>query len=167
MCLDVGNVYLETPLDRYDYMKIPIALFPSWIKKKYNQDEHTNNWFVYVEIRKAIYGLPQGEYSANKRLWENLKPNGYYEVSHTPGLWRHKRRPIQFSLVCDDFGVKYAGKEHAEHLIQSLKAHHKSITTDWKGNLHVGIQLDWNYENWWLNTSMPGYINKLRQHFDH
>ena len=31
---------------------------------------------------------------------------------YTPGLWLHEWRPIQFSLVVDDFGVKYVGEEN-------------------------------------------------------
>jgi hypothetical protein len=34
----------------------------------------------------------------------------------------------------DDFGVKYVGKEHAEHLLKVLQEHYK-VTTDWKGNI--------------------------------
>ena len=30
-------------------------------------------------------------------------------------------RPINFSLVLNDFGVKYVGEENAWHLIESLK----------------------------------------------
>jgi len=69
-----------------------------------------------------MYGLPQAGILANKQLHEKLEPVGYYEVTHTPRLWRHVTRPVQFSLVVDDFGVKYVGKEHAEHLIQDIKA---------------------------------------------
>lgn len=94
-------------------MKMPIDLFPSGTKKQYNLDENTKNGFVYLEIRKAIYGFPQAGYLANKLTTKNLEPHGYYDVDHTPGLWRHKKRPIQLSLVCDNFGVKYAGNEHA------------------------------------------------------
>ena len=42
-------------------------------------------------------------------------------MAHTPGLWRHVTRPVQFTLVVDDFGVKYVGKEHAVHLIKAIK----------------------------------------------
>jgi hypothetical protein len=31
MCLDLKNVYLSGPLNRYEYMCIPIGMFPSWI----------------------------------------------------------------------------------------------------------------------------------------
>ena len=30
MCLDVKNVYLTAALDYYEYMKIPVTLFPEW-----------------------------------------------------------------------------------------------------------------------------------------
>ena len=39
----------------------------------------------------------------------------------TAGLWTHEWRPICFSLVVDDFSVKYVGEEHADHLIAALK----------------------------------------------
>ena len=109
-CLDVSNFYLETPMNRYEYMKMPLSIFPSWTRKQYNLDANALNGFVYWEIRKAIYGLPQAGMLANKQLRKHLKPAGFYEVAHTPGLWKHKRRPIQLSLIVDDFGVKYVGK---------------------------------------------------------
>ena len=59
-----------------------------------------------MEIREAIYGLPQAGFLANKLLKKRLAPAGYYEMPHTPGLWKHVYRPIAFTLVVDDFGVK-------------------------------------------------------------
>ena len=106
-CLDVGNFYLETPMERYEYMKMPLSLFTEWIKQQYNLEENLLNGFVYWEMRKAVYGLPQVGMLANRQLSKHLKPAGFYEVNHTPGLWRHIHRPIQFSLIVDDFGVKY------------------------------------------------------------
>ena len=32
MCLDIKNFYLTAALDYFEYMKIPLALFPEWIK---------------------------------------------------------------------------------------------------------------------------------------
>ncbi len=46
MCLDIKNFYLTAPLDRYEYMKMPIGLFPSWIIEQYNLMEHVLNGFV-------------------------------------------------------------------------------------------------------------------------
>ena len=83
---------------------------------------------------------------ANKRLRENLEPHGYYEVKHTRGLWKHKRRPILCSLIVDNFGITYVGKEHAMHLLASLKQHYDRVPTYWKGELYAGINIEWNYD---------------------
>ena len=55
-------------------------------------------------------------------------------------------RPVQFSLVMDDFGVKYVGKENSEHLIHAIKAAGYEVTVDWEGELYCGISLKWNFE---------------------
>jgi len=68
MCLDLKNFYLTAALDYYEYMKIPLALFPEWTKKQYNLDTHTRNGFVFFEIRRAVWGLPQAGILANKLL---------------------------------------------------------------------------------------------------
>ena len=68
-----------------------------------------------------MYGLPQAGILANKLLRKRLKPHGYYELSHTSGLWKHISQPIQFSLVVNNFGIKYVGEEYAQHLLNVLK----------------------------------------------
>jgi len=119
--LDLKNFYLTAALDYYEYMKIPLRLFPEWTKKQYNLDTHARDGFVFLEIRCVVLRLPQAGILANKLLRKRLVPHGYYECVNTPGMWRHATRPITFSLVVDDFGIKYVGKEHADHLIKCLK----------------------------------------------
>ena len=104
---DIANFYLGTPLDRYEYMKMPIDFPPPHIKQQYDLESKVYKRYVWLETRKTIYGLPQAGILANKQQREKLEPHGYYKVPHTPGLWQHVTRPVQFSLVVDDFGVKY------------------------------------------------------------
>ena len=54
----------------------------------------------------------------NKLLKKYLNKAGYYQCPTTPGLWRHKWRPILFCLIVNDFDIKYVGKRHADHLHQ-------------------------------------------------
>jgi hypothetical protein len=121
MCLDIKNFYLNALLDRYKYMKMPIALFPQWIVEQYNLDKHVHNGFIYMEMQRMVWGLPQSGILANKLLRRHLLPHGYFECASMLGQWRHKTRPIAFTLVVDDFGVKYVGKEHVDHLIAAIK----------------------------------------------
>ena len=89
-----------------------------------------------------------------------MAPHGYYEVAHTPGLWRHVTRPVQFTLVVDDFGVKYVGEENAKHLIKAIKDEGYKLEVDWSGTRYCGITLDWDYDERTLVISMPGYVQK-------
>ena len=166
MCLDIKNFYLCAPLERYEYMRMKLTDFPDHIVQQYDLARKAKNGFVYIEIRRSIYGLPQSGRLANDFLREKLRPKGYYEVSHTPGLWKHVSRPIQFTLVVDDFGVKYSRKEDIDHLIQSLKKDF-TLSEDWKGDLYCGISLKWDYEERTLDISMPGYIQKALQRYKH
>ena len=87
---------------------------------QYQLKKYIKEGFVYVKIRKAIYGLPQAKILANKLLKERLKPHGYYELPHTPGLWKHITQSNQFTLVVDNFGVKYVGHNHVDHLLATI-----------------------------------------------
>jgi hypothetical protein len=68
---------------------------------------------MYIEVQKGMYGLPQAGILANQLLARRLAIQGYHQTKSTPGLWRHATRPIQFTLVVDNFGVQYVGKEYA------------------------------------------------------
>ena len=73
-----------------------------------------------MKCQKGMYGLPQAGILANKLLKKILAQFGYIEARHTPGLWKHVWRPIQFTLVVNNFGEKYVGREYAEHLCAPL-----------------------------------------------
>ncbi len=166
MCLDIKNFYLSAPLNRYKYMKMPLELFPEWIRIQYNLDKLALNGFVYLEMRRSVWGLPQAGILENKLLQKHLLPHGYFECPNTPGLWKHSTHPISFTLVVDDFGVRYVGKEHVDHLIDCIKTKYK-LTKDWAGDLYCRIKLNWDYTAHTLNISMRGYIKKLLHKYKH
>ncbi len=166
MTLDVKNFYLNTPMERFKYVCIRIEDIPDEIVKEYNLKEKESNGHVYVEIRKGMYGLPQAGILAQQLLEKRLNTHGYSQSTAVPGLWTHKSRPISFTLVVDDFGVKYVGKEHALHLINILKQDYE-ISEDWTGSKYIGITFDWDYANRCVHLSMPGYITKALQRFAH
>ena len=76
-----------------------------------------------------MYGLPQAGLLAQQLLEGRLNDEGYYQSTIVPGLWKHESRPIQFTLVVDDFGVQYVGEEHGQHLVSVLRQHY-DISTD-------------------------------------
>ena len=66
--------------------------------------------FVYVRCEKGIYGLPHAGIIAQQLLEKRLAKAGYYQSKTTPGFWTQEWRPILFSLIIDDFGIKYVGE---------------------------------------------------------
>ena len=113
-----------------------------------------------------MYGLPKAGILANQLLTNRLEPKGYFQCRHTPGLWRHRWRPVTFSLVVDDLGVKYVGKRYADHLCDSIREHY-SITENWAGELYCGITLKWDYINRTVDLSMPGSVAATLHKFQH
>ena len=122
MTMDISNFYLNTPMARPEYIRIRINDIPNEIIEEYKLKEKvTTNGSIYIEVNKGMYGLPQSGLMANELLEKRLNKRGYYQSKLVPGLWSHKWRPVQFTLVVDNFGVKYVGKEHAIHLKNTIQ----------------------------------------------
>jgi hypothetical protein len=166
MMMDIKNYYLGTPLPRFEYTRMLLSRFPEEIVHKYNVKALAVNGWIYIEIRKGMYGLKQEGLLTNQLLQTSLAPFGYYPARHTPGLWLHKTRPITFSLIVDDFAVKYVGKQHAAHLINALLQSYE-LTTDWEAKLYSGMSLKWDYKNRTCDISMPGYVSNVLSKFQH
>jgi hypothetical protein len=165
-CADVKNFYLETPMEQYEYMRIPARQIPDAFLDAYKLCPKIHNGHIYMEIWRGMYGLPQAGILANQ-LGTRLAPHGYYEVVNTPGLWKHRTCPTTFTLVVDDFGIKYIGDEHAKHLISTLEKYY-TVETDWTGGLYCGIQLTWNYsEPRHVDIAMPKYVATKLTEFSH
>jgi hypothetical protein len=166
MMMDIKNYYLGTPLPRFEYMKMLLSRFPEEIIRNYNLDALAVDGWDYIEIRKGVYGLKQAGLLANQFMQTRLAPFGYYPSRHTPGLWLHKTRPIAFSLVVDDFAVKYVGKQHTDHLRNDLLKTYE-LTTDWASTVYSGMTLKWDYKNRTCDISMPGYVSNVLSKFQH
>jgi hypothetical protein len=67
--IDLANFYLNTPMERYEYMRLWLDILPQEIIDKYNLTKivEADGW-VYVKIQKGMYGLPQAGILANKLL---------------------------------------------------------------------------------------------------
>jgi hypothetical protein len=76
-----------------------------------------------------MYGLPQAGIIAQKLLERRLQQHQYCQSKTTPGLWKHNTRPISFTLAIDNFGVKYMGKENAQHLLSTMPTNARAIGT--------------------------------------
>ena len=148
------------------YMRIVLKDIPPEIITQYNLLPLSHHGFVYVEIRKGMYGLKEAGIISYKRLVTKMAPHRYHPVRFTPVLWRHDTLPTTFTLVVDDFGIKYFHKYYLAHLFNALRQNYM-ITTDMSGSHYCGLSIKWNYPDRWVEISMPGYVCKALQKFRH
>ena len=157
-------------MEQSEYVHIKLSDILKEFIEEYDLTQAVQNSWIYFEILRGCYSLPQSGRLANDLLRTHIEKAGYYKATTTPGLWSHKWRPIQFVLLVDGFSIEYVGKDHALHLLKTLKQNYE-ITTDWEGTKISGIDLAWDYNvrhaNWTCRISMDGYITRLLLKYGH
>ena len=48
MCADIANFYLNNPMNRYEYMKLPLDIIPEEIIQQYNLRNLAHKGFLYM-----------------------------------------------------------------------------------------------------------------------
>jgi hypothetical protein len=165
MTADIKDFYLGTPLPTVEYMRISLKHIPLDVQERYNIAGMVHNGYVLMEISKGIYGLPQAGKLAQDRLVAHLAKHGYTQCVNTPCLFIHQSNGVAFTLVVDDFLIKYSDRKDVEHLLTVLRELY-TITTDFgTTQKYVGITLQHNRTKRHIDMSIPGYVQKAIQRF--
>ena len=80
-------------------MKVKEEIIPEEIREQYNLKDVVADGWVYIEIHKGMYGLPQAGLLLNIKLRKHLATHGYYPAKYTPGLWKNESKAIAFTLT--------------------------------------------------------------------
>jgi hypothetical protein len=80
-------------------MRLPLSIIPDKIITKYNLQAISGAGWMYLEIRKGMYGLKQSGLLVHQLLQQRLAPYGYYPARHTPGLWLHRKGQYHLHLL--------------------------------------------------------------------
>jgi hypothetical protein len=98
MTMDIKDFYLNTPMARYEYMRLQLSDMPKDIIAHYKLKKiATLEGCIYCEIQKGMYGLPQAGIIAQQLLKEYLQKDGYRQSKTTPGLWQQDTCPMLLS----------------------------------------------------------------------
>ena len=99
MTADLKDFFLNTPMERAEYMKIQYKYFPEEIRIVYNLDTivTTDGW-IYIQIIKGMYGLKQATRLAYDLLKKRLSRHGYSPCIENVNFWKHRTRRAKFSL---------------------------------------------------------------------
>ena len=163
MTLDIKDFYLMTPLPRPEYIRIPLKFLSPKILAKHNLHSFVHNKSVLFEVTKSMYGLPHAVKIAQDVLIERLAAHGYLQTS-TTCLFRHTTNGVAFSLVVDDFGVKFHDTAGADDLIRCLQLYYTlTIKKDATKYLGLTIALDKSARE--VRISLPGVISKALKQF--
>jgi hypothetical protein len=74
---------------------------------------------------------------------------------------------VWFNLCVDNFGIKYIGREHLQHLYDALCKETYKIVKNWIGDLYCGSALKWNYKKHHVDLAMPAYVKKHLTKYSH
>ena len=165
---DISDFYLGTPMDRPEFMRVPTKYIPEATMKKHKLHALVHNDAVVMKLNKGIYGLKQAGRLAQLRLISHLADNGYFPAANSTCLFKHVTNGTIFTLVVDDFGVKYNTKADAMHLLDTLEKLYK-IKTNWAGDHYIGFDIRFaNCPSTNLRTvalSMPRYLPNALKRF--
>ena len=123
-------------------MKMKASIFPQDIIDKYNLEPMiAPDGFIYIKIKKGMYGLKEAAVLAYDQLSGFLNKYGYSHVPGTAGLWKHATKRTAFCLCVDDIALKYYNDEDLQHFLQAIKNHY-DYHIDHEGQHYIGLTLD-------------------------
>ena len=163
---DISNMYLCSTLEQPEFVKFKLTMIPESIIQHYKLHQLAHNGYVYARIKKAWYGLKQSGKIAHDDLVQQLSKHGYHKSKYTEGLFTHEIRPIAFTLVVDDFAIKYTDKADVEHLLSCLREK-CPVKVDWKALQYIGMNLEWDYNKREVLLSMQDYVAQALKQFQH
>ncbi len=103
MTIDISNFYLNTPMSRPEYVRLKLDDIPEEVIVEYKLCQlATPDGYVYIQVNKGMYGLPQAGLLAQELLENRLGEHGYTQSKIIPGLWKHNTNHITFTLTVDD-----------------------------------------------------------------
>eukprot|EP01036_Dinobryon_divergens_P061892 gene61892-biopygen31968 len=163
MTLDIKDFYLMTPLPRPEYIRVPLKFLSQKILGKHNLHQYIHNNSVLFEVTKSMYGLPHAGKIAQDVLIARLASHDYHQTG-TICLFRNATNGVAFTLVVDDFGVKFKDLAGAEDLIKCLQLYYK-LTIKMDATKYLGLTIAVDHIAREVRLSAPGVIPKALKQF--
>jgi hypothetical protein len=110
--IDIVDYYLETLLPSPESVRIDVSSIslPTLTKLgllPFLRHSHGKP-FLFCDVLKTVPGLPQSGLLSQLRLIALLSQHGFSSETSTPMLFHHHIHSTAFTLVVDDFLVRYS-----------------------------------------------------------
>ena len=166
MTADITDFYLGTPMAEAEYMMVRRDQVPPEFQSRWTDPRYWKDDKILMKVVKTIYGLPQSGLLSQQRLVKHLAMHGYHRTPSNECLFSNVDRTVQFTLVVDDFGIKYTDVAQRDHLLSVLRMQY-DITTDMTGSKYLGISIVFNAASGTVALSMPGYVQSALSKLGH
>ena len=83
--------------------------------------------------------------SQTSHLVEHLATQGYIRDPNVPCLFAHLSNCVAFTLIVDDFGVKYSSSDSFNHLVSSITSGGWKLKMSIDATKYIGLTLAWDY----------------------
>ena len=78
MTIYVKYFYFNTMMSRSEYMRLKISDLPENMVQQYNNEaKATKDGYMYLEMKRGVYGIPQSGLIAQQLLEKILNKKGY------------------------------------------------------------------------------------------
>lgn len=114
--MDLKRYVFANTNENPEYMKMAIKYFPEDIRQRYNLYQLVDNEYIYIKIKKGMYGLNQATLLDYEMLLEIINKAGFHQIPTSLGLLKHDTKQKISSLYVENFGIKYYNMEDLEHL---------------------------------------------------
>ena len=85
--MDIFNFYPMTQLKQPKYIHINLGNIPEEIIEEYHlKAKAVNDWYIFIEGNRGMYGLPQSGLLVNKLLENSLNKHGYHQRKLGTGI---------------------------------------------------------------------------------
>jgi hypothetical protein len=158
MTMDIKDFYLNTPMARYEYMQLRLSDIPEDVITHYKLNKiATPEGYIYCEIQKGMYGLPQAGIIAQQLLEKapskgRLPPEQNHarlvDARNPPDQFLPRRRRFR-SKICGQ-GERTTSFRHSAKILQMLmplgrgailRSHHQMGLCRTKSPpLHAGVR---------------------------
>ena len=152
--IDIKDFYLGSKLAEPEYVSIAIKNIPSDTMMEFDLHQYADGGHILFQVDGTMYGHPVAGRIANADLVEHLCQHGYIQDPNIPSLFENATNNVSFTLVVDDFGIKYTSAAALQDLVRILELKYK-ISIDISGQKYVGIRLAWDYAANTVTMDMP------------
>ena len=121
--------------------------------------------FMHASIAHGTVSNKE-EKIAHNDLVAHLNKHRYVQADNTDGFFKHITRDISFTLVVDDFRIKYVNNDDVQHLIRIMQEIY-TFKVDFNAKQYIDIDLKWDYDKQELICSMIGCVKQALKELEH